>query len=158
MKITKLFNNERVNGFSHWVELDYTDLQTAALTKALVLATIQAGSIVRNVAWKLTENFVGTGVTALTLEVGHDLASGTDDPDAFITSKSVLNGVAPIAYATGDGAGLVTSGGTVVQVSAEIELLATAVGANLSLLTAGKLSILLDIVELAEIARPYEPE
>ena len=119
---------------------------------------VAAGTLVRNVAWKLVQNFVGTGVTALTMQAGYDLAAGTDDPDGFIADKSVLNGVAPIAFATGDGAALVTSGGFVTLVAADIEVLATAVGANLNLLTAGKIQILLDLVDLNEIARPYEAE
>lgn len=158
MTITKLFNNERVNGFSHLLELTYADLAAAALTKAVVLVPVGAGTLVRNAVWKLTENFVGAGVTALTLQVGYNLAAGVDDPDAFIAAKSVLTGVAPIAYATGDGAGLVTSGGFVTLEAAGIEVLATAVGANLDQLTAGKVSILLDLVDLKEIARPYEAE
>ena len=149
---------ERSSGFSHLWKIRYTDLNdTAALTKTLQLMGTAAngvavGDFVMAAAMYLRTAFVGTAVTNLAIEVGYDLASGTDDPDAFLDSYELAGVATEVLAADGNGAVFATlRTGYAFQEAADIEALFTAVGANLSALTAGEVWVFLRIVRLPKL-------
>lgn len=185
MRVTKLTNNERVaSGFSHLVEIDYTDLNTTAGTsKTLALAGVTAGYLCRRVARRIVTNFDGGATSELTVKVGYDLASGTDDDDGLLAATSIHEDGTEVPFAQNDGQAAIiaalTSSGTTAQaefnalrdavaaaikggflftVAATINAIFTATGGNLTLLTQGRLQIFLDLVDLAALSPSYTAE
>lgn len=147
MQINPLMEEQRHGGLSHKVTLEYTDLNdTAATTKTLqVLNSLAAGHRVSCGAYRVLTAFAGTSITVLTLDVGYDLASGTDDPDAYLDAIDLLTA------ASGDANGAVFATlrtGHVNNVSMDIEALVTATGANLTALTQGKVEFYLGLEKL----------
>jgi hypothetical protein len=85
------------------------------------------------------------------MQVGYDLAAGTDDPDAFIKATELLAAGRILA---GDGNGDVFATlrtGYAFQEAGDLEVLLTATGGNLSAMTAGEVRIYLQISKLASI-------
>lgn len=178
MKITELTLEERIKtGCSHQVVIDYTDLNdTAGAAKTLDLVAYAARDCATLVAFDLIEPFDGGATSALAMKVGFDGAT-VDDDDAFIQSEElhldateVLASVGvPPAVATetvdstwdADAATVVNSLRNVVnsfrarriafQEAGMIEAVFTATGANLDTLTAGKVALFLNIVNLPDI-------
>jgi hypothetical protein len=149
------------------VEVDYTDLNTTAdttLTQNLVDG-LAAGTRIEFIGHQLVTAFDGGATSELTVALGYDLATGTDDADGFLAATSVhadatfINGsprpVADISAETVDQtygtqestviASLRTAANTtnkrgpkVFAAAADIEAAWVATGANLTVLTAGK--------------------
>jgi hypothetical protein len=149
---------ERSNGFTHLWKITYADLNdTAGLTKTLqLMGTAQngvaVGDLVRDAALYLRTAFVGTAVTNLAIDVGYDLAAGTDDPDAFLDNYELAGVATEVLAADGNGAVFATlRTGYAFQEAGDIEALFTAVGANLSALTAGEVWVFLAIARLPKL-------
>lgn len=149
---------ERTSGFTHLWKVTYADLSdTAGLTKTLQLigssqSGVAVGDFVTNAAMYLKTAFVGASVTNLALDVGYDLAAGTDDPDAFLDNYELAGVATEILAADGNGAVFATlRTGYAFQEAGDIEALFTAVGANLSALTAGEVWIFLGIARLPKL-------
>lgn len=147
---------ERAGGWTHYFKITNADCTAGATTQTLqLIGTAQngmaIGDIVRAAAFYLATPFVGTALTNLTMQVGYDLAAGTDDPDAFIKATELLAAGRILA---GDGNGDVFATlrtGYAFQEAGDLEVLLTATGGNLSAMTAGEVRIYLQISKLASI-------
>jgi hypothetical protein len=145
---------ERSSGFNFLAKVLYTDLNTTAgLTKVLTLASgLGVGDLILDGAMYLKTAFVGTAVTNLAIEVGWNVATGTDDPDGIIDSYELAGVATEVLAADANGAAFATlRTGFAFQESGSIEALFTAVGANLTALTAGEVWVFLRIVNLAKL-------
>lgn len=142
---------ERANGFSHKAVITYADLNdTAGLTKTLDLVTdLVTGHFVRDAAFYLRTPFDGGATSALSLDVGYDLAAGSDDPDAFLDAYEIHADATEILAGDANGAVFATlRTGHAFKENAKITALFTATGGNLSLLTTGEVWIYLNVTPL----------
>lgn len=154
MQKVLLTEQERAaTGFTHKYIIPYTDFTSIASTGGnVVLESVTAGHMVTGGAFKLVTAFAGTSVTNVALDVGYDLAAGTDDPDAFIDNYEIAGAATEILYGDANGAAFATlRTGYCFLESADIECALTATGANLSALTAGEVHVYLGIVDLTKI-------
>lgn len=109
------------------IDLDYEDINDAALTSVLDLVTLPAGMIFHAVKLAATTAFAGSGITDVDFEIG---ISGTDDK--FLTSSDVTS----IGQFFNHSPSMEDHDSDIT-----IQLTATAVGANLSLLSNGVASV-----------------
>lgn len=154
MKEILLTEQERATqGFTHKFIIPVTDLNTTAgLTKVIDLKSVAAGATVKNAAMKVVTNLDGGATTAVGLELGYDLASGSDDPNGFIETISVHADGTPIAFGMGNGVAFATKlTGYVFLEAAVIEALFTSTTHNLDLLTTGEVHIYLELGDLTKI-------
>lgn len=141
----------RQTGFTHVITVDHTDLtDTAATTKTLDLITgITAGKLVTGAAFRLQTPFDGGATSALALDVGWDLAAGTDDPDGLLDNYEIHADATEVLAGDGNGAAFATlRTGFAFQESGKITALFTATGGNLSALTTGTVHIFLSAFDL----------
>ncbi len=136
------FNTIRSAGLGNgaWKKftVPYTDLQTAGLTKQVNLVSLDAKGIIEAVLIKSSTAFVGTSISSLLFDVGisTDTNRWVDDYDAkAAVSNSNFNWVNVQEVPSFTTTTLVT-------------LNATAVGANLSALSAGSVDIWLKLAAL----------
>jgi len=125
-----------LTGCSHLAVIDYAKLaETAATSVTLTLSSGSARDVIENVRFDLVTPFDGGATSALTIDVGYDLAAGTDDPDAFIDAVELH----------ADGTEIVASIGTGLRYatleSYSLTALFTATDANLTALTTGKVHV-----------------
>jgi hypothetical protein len=79
-------------GATHRVNFTFADLNgTAATTLTSTIASLAAETAVRFVGFHLVAPFDGTSTTGLTLALGINRASGTDDADGFLAATEVHN-------------------------------------------------------------------
>lgn len=109
------------------ITIDYTDIQTAALTNNITAYSLPAGYEIKDVWRRVTTAFAGSGITALTNELG---ISGNSNKYGF--SQNCLS----VGY-TGSSNRDIESD----SVATNIVCGFTAVGANLDQLTQGELKI-----------------
>jgi hypothetical protein len=169
--------DQRVLGATHSIIVDFTDLTgTAATSKTQELMTsIPANTRFRYVGHILQEDFDGPSITELTMAIGYDLSSGTDDNDGFQAATSVCGAateveatpelVTDVATDTIDTTfgteestvltSLRTKVNTLLKllprsftVAWDLDAVFTATGANLSVLTAGRVQILVERYDL----------
>lgn len=145
---------ERSAGFNWLFKIPYTDLTgTAGLTKTVTLLSgLGVGHIVQNAAFYLRTAYDGGATTNLALDVGYDLAAGTDDPDAILDNYEIHVDATEIL--AGDANGVIFATlrtGYAFQESASITALFTAVGANLTALTQGEVWIFLRVADLTKL-------
>lgn len=151
-------NTERGLGWTHYFKITSADLTAAATTQTLqLIGTAQngvaVGDIIRAGAFYLPTPFTATaGMTNLTMQVGYDLAAGTDDPDAIIKAVELFGAATEILAgdATGDIFATLRTG-FAFQEAGDIEALFTATGGNISTLTAGEVRVFLQINRLSTI-------
>ena len=153
MKLRKLSAEEtREYGFTHKAEITYADLTAAATTQALtIFSGLAAGQLVKEAAFRLVAAFSGGSASALTLKVGWNNATLTDDPVGLIAAAELLSSSKLLA---GDGTGAAFAAartGFAPQESATIEALFTATGANVSTVTAGEVHVYLAVVDLSKL-------
>lgn len=147
---------ERAGGWTHVFKIYYSDLSgTAGLTQTLQLigssqTGLRVGDIVRNAAIYLPTAFVSSGaMSSLVIDVGWDLAAGTDDPDGLLDNYELLGTATEILAADANGAAFATlRNGFALQENGDIEAVFTAVGANLNTLTAGEVRVFLNVSRL----------
>jgi hypothetical protein len=154
MKMINLTAQEEAEtGFTHKFIVPLSDFAgVAATTLTIDLMSVRAGHAVTNAACKVVTNLDGGATSATTLELGYDLASGSDDPNAFIEAISVHADGTPIAFGLGNGAAFATKlTGYVFLENATIDALFTATGANLSVLTQGEVHIYIALADLTKI-------
>lgn len=147
MKILSLSNNEAApSGFTHKWEITHADLTAGATTQTLQLADgLTAGYLVQQAAYRVVTGFTGGSLSTMVIDVGYDLASGTDDPDAFIDNVSVF------AAGGGDGNGAVFATlrtGYYFAEGASVEVLFTG-SHNVDTATAGEVHVYLRLINLA---------
>lgn len=156
-----------LRGATHEAIFDYTDLSGTAgtsLTSTLAAAMV-AGTRISFVGWQLDTDFDGGSTSSLTAAIGWDLGSGTDDADGLLAAvelhadgTEVQYGPVAIAdlptttvdetYATPESTvltdvrtklnTLLKNGPKVFNDTADLEIAWTAVGANMTELTQGK--------------------
>jgi hypothetical protein len=135
-------------GATHVVRVVHTDLTgTAALTKTQQLlpetsgSTLPIGTMYEVVGIRVSTAFVGPSVSSLTLQVG----DGGDTDRVFTAAMASL-----LTAAYYPATNLTTAPGQFTAADT-IDGLFTAVGANLSVLTAGVVDIYLAIVDPANL-------
>lgn len=148
--------NETVakTGFTDMVVIDFTDLVAKGATTSGVfsLSTYTAGRYLFGpVATKLIAGFVGPSVTNLTVKIGHNGAT-TDDDDSLLELTELATAGTEILSTGSNGAAFATKlTGYSPQDAGAIEATFTSTGANLSVLTAGKIGILFTRTDLAPL-------
>lgn len=141
-------------------------------------ASAAAGNQVQFVGGRLVTAFDGTSTTGLTLQIGYDLASGTDDADALLAATEIHNDATEINYFPQEVADVSSSSvdetygtqestavinaiaainamlkqlRTVHAAASDIDLLFTSTTANLDDVTTGEVHLLFRMVDLAKI-------
>lgn len=148
--------NETVakTGFTDLVIIDYTDLVAKGATTSGVfsLSTYTAAAqLFGPVAAKLIAGFVGPSVTNLTLKIGHN-GGTTDDDDSLLEAIELATAGTEINSSGSNGAAFATKlTGYAPQDAGTIEATFTATGANLSVLTSGKVGILFTRTDLSAL-------
>jgi len=165
-------------GATHRVNFTFADLSgTAATSLTSSIAALAAKTAVRFVGFHLVTPFDGTSTTNLTLALGINRASGTDDADGFLAATELHNdatevviGPVPlldVATDTVDGtygteestviASLRTKLNTLMKLAPQaysdasaIEAVWTSTAANLTDLTAGEIDLYFAIVDLTK--------
>jgi hypothetical protein len=155
MRIETLMEEQAAaTGFTHRFTVDYTDLNTTAgLTKTLqLLNSLPARTLVSKAAFELETPFDGGAISAIAMDVGYDLGSGTDDPDAFLDNYEVALDATEILAGDGNGAVFATlRTGYAAQESMDLEVLFTSTTTNLDALTTGKVHIYLAVTDLRKL-------
>jgi hypothetical protein len=181
MQVIKLAAEEqRKTGCNHLAIIDYTDLNaTAGTTKVLeIFPDGLARDIIDKVLVDLVTPFDGTSTTSLLLDVGYDLAAGTDDPDAFIDAMELHNDATELlgdagsvaapatdtvdeTYSTAESTVIASLRTTInllraklrwtAQEAYDLEALFTAVTANLTDLSTGRVRIYFNVIRLTEL-------
>lgn len=146
------YNVSRSSGLAKTVEAVITDadLTAAATTQTIEAISLPAAAIVTQVAFYLDEEFDGGATSELTIEVGDG-----DDPNGYITAQSVHADATTVTTGIVDGVYLtvgtdVNTGNSKQYAAAgTIKVLFTATGANVSVLTAGKLRVIVSYLDIA---------
>ena len=146
--MARLSNNEAAaTGWTHRRTVDYTDITDASTTQTLTL-TVPAGCVVCNCGYYLETNFDGGATSELTLTVG------SADPNGFLLASSIHQDGTVVTYAANTGIELIgdenvgTGRSLTVAAADTIDMLFTATGANLSVMTQGRVHIWFDIKQL----------
>ena len=140
MEIITLSQNEQAayGGATHLVKVLYSDLTAAATTQTLPIlpasGTLAAGTIVECIGHRCVTAFAGTSITAVTLQVG-------DGSDTDRLCTAALDDLIAAGYTAVPRS--VTTQPYALASADAIDALFTATGANLSVLTAGEVHILL---------------
>ena len=172
----------RVTGATHLIKVPYTDLtSTAGTSKTLELAaSIPANTLFQYRGHVLVTDFAGTSITELTVAVGYDLSSGTDDADGFQAATSICGAateidaspeeIADVATDTVDGTygaeeatvigSLRTKLNSLLKLQPvcfneawDLEAAFVSTGANFTALTAGEVWFLVSMVSLDQLEK-----
>lgn len=146
------YNVSRSSGLGKTVEAVITDadLTAAATTQTIEAISLPAAAVVTQVAFYLDEEFDGGATSELTIQVGDG-----SDPNGYITAQSVHADATSVTTGIVDGAYLtvgtdVNTGNAKQYAAADtIDVLFTATGANVSVLTAGKLRVIVSYLDIA---------
>lgn len=147
MQVIPLVGPETSRGATHVVKIVHTDLtDTAALTKTLPIlpgltGNLPVGTMIRCIGHRVVTAFVGPSVSSLTLQVGDG-----SDPDRYATAA--LDSMLATGYTAVPAS--VTTQPFAYETADAVDALFTAVGANLSVLTAGEVHVFLQAVPLSE--------
>ena len=144
MYISELSIQEQAKtGFTHKAVISYTDLTgTAATSLALTVGKAALGTLVTAAGYRLVTAFDGGATSNLVIDFGYDYASLTDDPDAFIDNLELHLDGTEILGSDGNGAVFATlRTGWYALEAADLEVLLTATGANLTALTTGEVHV-----------------
>ena len=151
------YNVSRSSGLLQTVEREIkaNELTAAATTQTIAAIQLPSKCIVTQVAFTLDEEFDGGATSELTIQVG----DGTN-PDGYIEAASVHADATSVAAALADGA--YTAGtddntdvtasvvnGKLYSAADTIDALFTATGANVSVLTAGKVRVVVSYLDLS---------
>ena len=149
------YNNAQSSGISNTVAIDigYNEISAAATTFNYEAIAIPAYAIVRSVSYFLLETFDGGATSGLTVQLG----DGTD-PNGYILASQVHEDGTEVIAATTDGAYLTigtdtnTENGKLYGASADtIDVLFTATGGNTSVLTQGKIRVIVSFDDIAQV-------
>jgi hypothetical protein len=169
--IQQLTLEEQVKtGASHRAIVDYTDLtDTAGTAKTLVLMPYQARDLIRLAGFDLVKTFEGPSVTSLTAWLGWN-GSSVDDANGLLESTElcavgteILGGAPKADASTVDTSfgqpetDVINSlralfNGLQAQEAGNIEIVLTSTGANLTVLTQGKLFVYLKLTRFNDPA------
>lgn len=165
-------------GATHRVNFTHADLSgTAGTSLTSTVASLAAKAGVRFCGFHLVTAFDGTSTTSLTLALGIDRASGTDDADAFLAATELHNDatevvIGPIPVADVDASAIDTTYGqaeldvitsnrsttnSILKLqpraysdAADIEAVWTSTTANLTDLTSGEIDLYFAIADLSK--------
>jgi len=145
------YSVSRSSGLNKTVEatITYSDLTAAATTETVEAISLPINSVVTQVAFVLDTEFDGGATSELTIQVG----DGTD-PNGYITAKSVHADATSVATGIVDGAYLNdgttnnTVNGKQYAAADTLDVLFTATGANVSVLTAGQVRVIVSYIDL----------
>ena len=160
----------KLGGRNRRIEVNYTDLtDTASTSKTLVVDAYQARDIIRNACFDRVTSFDGPSITSVVFKFGWNGAS-VDDDNGLIESSEVCDAGTEI-LAGGGRVNNSTVDSTFAQAEADVlnslralyeglqaqeagnlELVVTSSGANLSVLTAGRLLIYYSKLRLNDVA------
>jgi hypothetical protein len=146
------YNVSRSSGLLQTVEREIkaNELTAAATTQTIQAIQLPSKAVVTQVAFTLDEEFDGGATTDLTIQVG----DGTD-PNGYIEAASVHADDTPVAAGIVDGAYLNDSttdnvvNGKLYDAADTIDVLFTATGADVSVLTAGKVRVVVSYLDLS---------
>lgn len=146
------YNVSRSSGLLKTVDrvIEANELTAAATTETIEAIQIPAYGIVQQVAYYLVEEFDGGATSELTVQIG----DGTD-PNGYITAQSVHADATAVTSEIVDGAYLNDSttanvvNGKQYTSADTIDVLFTATGANVSVLTAGKIRVVVSYLDIA---------
>ena len=150
------YNVSRSSGIGKCVEttIKYSDISAAATTNTYQAIQLPIYGIVKAVTYVLDTEFDGGATSELTIQIG----DGTN-PDGYIEAKSVHADATAVFTSLVDGVYLTAEAGTTDPVNATngkqyaaadtLDVLFTATGANLSVLTAGSLRVIVEYLDIA---------
>jgi hypothetical protein len=146
------YNVSRSSGLLKTVEREIkaNELTAAATTQTIEAIQLPSKAVVTQVAFTLDEEFDGGATTELTIQVG----DGTN-PDGYIEAASVHADATSVAAGIVDGAYLNDSttdnvvNGKLYSAADTIDVLFTATDANVSVLTAGKVRVIVSYLDLS---------
>ena len=159
MTTTPLSQNEQANsGFTHKLEIPYTDLSgTAGTAKTIALLTLTAGQLIAGGAIYMPTTFTDGAATmsSMTLKIGLDFVAGAptaDDDDCLLEAVELEATGTELIAKDFNGASFATKRtGEALCEGATCNAIFTSTGANLSTLTAGKVVIFMKIVDLSKL-------
>lgn len=146
------YNVSRSSGIGKCVEttIKYSDISAAATTNTYEAIQIPIYGVVKTVAYVLDTEFDGGATSEMTVQIGDGV-----DPNGYILAKSVhVDGTAVLTSVV-DGAYLtvgtdVDTGNSKQYAAADtIDVLFTATGANLSVLTQGSMRVIVEYLDIA---------
>lgn len=146
------YNVSRSSGIGKCVEttIKYSDISAAATTNTYEAIQIPIYGVVKTVAYVLDTEFDGGATSEMTVQIGDGA-----DPNGYILAKSVhVDGTAVLTSVV-DGAYLtvgtdVDTGNSKQYAAADtIDVLFTATGANLSVLTQGSMRVIVEYLDIA---------
>lgn len=149
----KLSNNELAGGYNYKKTITSDDLTAASTSQTIQAIEIPAYGKVHDVTFYLEEAFDGGATTTMTITIG----DGTD-ADGYITSKVVHVDGTEVFSAQIDGAYFndVTTDNVInskyYATADTLDVVFTATGANVDVLTQGKIHILARISDPASLA------
>lgn len=146
------YNVSRSSGLLKTVDrvIEASELTAASTTETIEAIQVPAYGIVQQVAYYLVEEFDGGATSELTVQLG-DAA----DADGYITAQSVHADATSVKSAIVDGAYLNvgtdvnTGNGKQYSAPGTINVLFTATGANVSVLTQGKIRVVVSYLDIA---------
>jgi hypothetical protein len=145
------YNNAQSSGISKTVAVDigYNEISAAATTFNYEGIAIPAYGVVKSVSYFLLEAFDGGATSALTVEVGDGV-----DPNGYILASEVHLDGTEVYAAIVDGAYITNtdSSGKLYGATADtVDVLFTATGANTSVLTQGKIRVVVSFEDIAQV-------
>ena len=148
MAITK-YNGKSIQelaAYTDSIRITHADL-TAAATTQTITKTVKAGQQIRGVAFKVHTAFNGGATSALSLDVGDGV-----DADGYIDGEEIHADATEVLFGPVLG-GLLN--GKTYAVDDTIDILFTATGANLSVLDAGEVEILFNVINLNDVSTGF---
>ena len=135
------------------VDIGYNEISGAATTYNYEAISLPAYAVVKSVSFFLLEVFDGGATSDLTIQVG----DGTD-PNGYITAKIVHVDATEVFAGITDGAYLTVGGdantgnGKLYGASGDtLDVLFTATGANTSVLTKGKVRVIVNFDDISQV-------
>jgi hypothetical protein len=130
------------------VIIDHEDLTAAAVTQTVQIfpvagSLVPAGTKANAMGYHLDPPFDGGATSDLTLQIGDG-----DDPNRYLTAHSIHEDGTEVDYGP---VGLPVTQPHVYSAADGIDALFTATGANVSVLTAGKLRIYLKVDDISKL-------
>jgi hypothetical protein len=141
METNKLpVETQALTGCNTEIVVDYTDLSDTAGTSKTLTVAVANGQAVTAGPHILMTDFAGPSISSLVYTVGDG-----DDADHYLTSTEVEVSGTEVDYKLGTGVS------KLYTIADTIDLAFTASGANLNTLTAGKLKVYVNILDLDDL-------
>tara|TARA_R110002012_G_C11359806_1_gene580721 strand:+ start:118 stop:570 length:453 start_codon:yes stop_codon:yes gene_type:complete len=137
---------QELAAYTDSIRITHADL-TAAATTQTITKTVKAGQQVRGVAFKVHTAFDGGATSALKLDVGDGV-----DADGYIDNEEIHADATEVLFGPALD-GLLT--GKTYAADDTIDILFTATGANVSVLDAGEVEIVFNIINLNEVSAGF---